>query len=57
MINFEIIFESKRLMNTASKLLLLIKYCTGEAKDVIEFCTILGPEVGNKRAKEVLKEN
>ena len=39
--NFEASIESKRLLSTASKLLLLIQYCDREARKLIEYCTML----------------
>jgi len=55
--NFEASIESKRLLSTASKRLLLIQYCDGEARKLIEYCTMLEPDLGYKRAKEVLRDN
>jgi len=57
MMNFEASIKSKRLLGTASKLLLLIQYCEGEARKLIEYCAMLEPELGYKRAKEVPRDN
>ena len=39
------------------RLLLLIQYCEGEAKRMIEYCLLLDSNVGYKRAKETLERN
>ena len=55
--NFEASIESKKLLSTASKLLLLIQHCEREVRKLIEYCAMLEPELGYKRAKEVLRDN
>ena len=43
-------------IDSASKLTRLIHYCNGPARKVIECCTVMPPEAGYARARELLKE-
>ena len=53
---FEANIESS-LLDPNKRLLLLIQHCEGEAKKMIEFCSLLEPSVGYFRAKAILEEN
>ena len=56
--NFEAHIASKLVaQDNASKLQYLIQHCQGEAKQLIEFCTILSAEASYKRACELLHAN
>ena len=45
------------IQDSSRCLLLLIQHCDGEAKKLIEFCLLLDPDEGYRKAKDVLKEN
>ena len=53
---FEANIESS-LLDPNKRLLLLIQHYEGEAKKMIEFCSLLEPSVGYIRAKAILEEN
>jgi len=56
--NFEAHIASKMVaQENASKLQYLIQHCQHEAKQLIEFCTILSAEAGYKRACKLLHAN
>jgi len=56
--NFEAQIASKLVtQDNASKLQYLIQHCQGEAKQLIEFCTILSAASGYERARELLHAN
>jgi len=56
--NFEAHIASKLVaQDNALKLQYLIQHCQREAKQPIEFCTILSAEAGYKRARELLHAN
>ena len=53
---FELNVESL-IQDSSRCLLLLIQHCDGEAKKLIEFCLLLDPDEGYRKAKNILKEN
>ena len=53
---FELNVESL-IQDSSRCLLLLIQHCDGEAKKLIEFCLLLDPDEGYRKAKDILKEN
>ena len=56
--NFEAHIASKLVaQDNALKLQYLIQHCQREAKQLIEFCTILSAEAAYKRARELLHAN
>jgi len=54
--NFEAHVGNK-LKDPASRLQYLIQYCRGEARALIEFCAVLEPHTGYRKAREILFEN
>ncbi|CAH8518124.1 unnamed protein product [Schistosoma turkestanicum] len=49
-------FIEPRIKDEQVRLLYLIHYCKGKAKNAIEGCIIMDPQAGYKRAKAILKQ-
>jgi len=54
--NFEAHIGNK-LKDPASRSQYLIQYCRGEVRALIEFCAVLEPHAGYRKAREILFEN
>ena len=52
--NFETNIANQTI-NPRKRLAYLIQHCKGEARDAIENCSILDPEDGYKRARDILE--
>ena len=49
-------YVEDRLMDQGQRLLYLLHYCTGSAKEAIAECVMLPPRVAYNRAREILKD-